>query len=61
MRTEIQKLLDELGYPIGAVDGFVGPRTMQSLDALQHKTGRRIDLAEPTVAVEVLRSLRKSK
>lgn len=57
---DIQKALDELGYPIGVVDGYAGPRTMQSLDALREKTGRGIDLAKPAEALETLRSLRVS-
>lgn len=54
---EIQKVLDKLGYPIGVVDGYAGPRTMQSLDAFRDRTGREIDLAKPVEALETLRSL----
>ena len=55
---EMQRLLGKLGYPVGAVDGYLGPRTVQSLDAVRRRSGEALDIADPAEAVKTLRHMR---
>ena len=55
---EMQRLLGKLGYPVGAVDGYLGPRTVQSLEAVKRRSGETLDIADPAEAVKTLRRVR---
>ena len=41
--TDIQRMLTELGYRLGAVDGAVGERTRQAIRRYQSNTGLTVD------------------
>lgn len=52
---EAQRLLNELGYAAGPVDGFMGPKTMTAVILFQEDTGGPID---GVIDGELLRKLR---
>lgn len=54
---EAQRLLNELGYAAGPVDGFVGPKTRAAVLAFQEETGGPID---GVIDGELLRQLRSA-
>jgi len=55
--TEIQSLLNKLGYPVGAADGVVGSKTRSAIEAFQRANGLTVDGAATN---RLLTELRKA-
>lgn len=53
--AELQERLADLGYPVGDVDGIVGPRTRAALSAFQEQNRLDITRAFDAATVEALR------
>jgi hypothetical protein len=56
---DLQRLLTELGFNVGAVDGISGPTTVAALAAFQRQTGLNFDLTDVDTAVAELRTYRE--
>jgi membrane-bound lytic murein transglycosylase B len=54
---EVQRLLADLGYPIGQADGIVGPKTRAAVKAFQRKEGLAGD---GEVSEQLLAQLRRA-
>ncbi|WP_052699654.1 peptidoglycan recognition protein family protein [Martelella endophytica] len=52
----LQKLLRGLGYPVGPVDGIVGPKTRDAIALFQEDAGISVTEAFDRVTVDVLRA-----
>ncbi|WP_011581738.1 peptidoglycan-binding protein [Chelativorans oligotrophicus] len=55
--AEIQRLLNELGYPAGPVDGQMGSKTRQAIANFQRETGQAVTGQPDPVLLAVLRGV----
>jgi hypothetical protein len=59
---ELQRtLLNEFGFPVGAIDGMIGEKTRSAALAIERKYGVKLDLSDVDGTVIILRQLRFSK
>lgn len=57
---ELQRLLSERGFPVGAVDGVIGDRTRRATSLIGLSTGRILDIRTQegvTQAIEILKEV----
>lgn len=57
---QLQRMLSEMGLPVGAVDGVQGPATDRALVRLQTNTGLEFPLDDLDRAIEVVTQIRDS-
>ena len=55
---KVQRVLGELGYPIGVIDGYAGQRTQDALRAAEAQSGMQLDMSDINATVETLESLK---
>ena len=61
---ELQRLLSEKGYSVGAVDGVIGDRTLRATSLVGRSTGQKLDIRTQqgiAATVDTLKNLPASK
>ena len=53
---DLQRLLTENGYPLGSVDGLMGPLTRKALELYEQNTGHKLDLENLSAELEKSRA-----